>query len=103
MRKTYGGNKYKKNESLSNTRNSSICSVASKGCTYGEGREVEVAPEVGLEPTTRRLTAGCSTIELLWNSKWRRNLTTPLRRVNSFALTPYPYRYGWLNANVLGR
>src|SRR5262249_2825176 len=28
----------------------------------------EMAPEVGLEPTTHRLTADCSTIELLWNS-----------------------------------
>jgi hypothetical protein len=28
-----------------------------------------MAPEVGLEPTTSRLTAGCSTIELLWNPK----------------------------------
>lgn len=27
----------------------------------------ELAPEVGLEPTTHRLTADCSTIELLWN------------------------------------
>ena len=27
----------------------------------------EVAPQVGLEPTTLRLTAGCSTIELLRN------------------------------------
>ena len=27
----------------------------------------ELAPETGLEPVTRRLTAGCSTIELLWN------------------------------------
>ena len=26
----------------------------------------ELAPEAGLEPATRRLTAGCSTIELLW-------------------------------------
>src|SRR5437773_7387102 len=26
-----------------------------------------LAPEVGLEPTTTRLTAACSTIELLWN------------------------------------
>ena len=25
-----------------------------------------MAPEVGLEPTTPRLTAACSTIELLW-------------------------------------
>ena len=25
------------------------------------------APQAGLEPATLRLTAGCSTIELLWN------------------------------------
>src|SRR5882724_7109173 len=31
----------------------------------------ELAPEVGLEPTTTRLTAACSTIELLWNPKRR--------------------------------
>src|SRR5881296_1731950 len=30
-----------------------------------------LAPEVGLEPTTTRLTAACSTIELLWNPKGR--------------------------------
>src|SRR5262245_6441714 len=29
----------------------------------------ELAPKVGLEPTTTRLTAACSTIELLWNPK----------------------------------
>ncbi len=28
-----------------------------------------MAPQVGLEPTTRRLTAACSTIELLRNAK----------------------------------
>src|SRR5260370_8515256 len=28
-----------------------------------------MAPEVGLEPTTHRLTADCSTIELLWIPK----------------------------------
>ena len=32
---------------------------------------IEVAPERGLEPLTRRLTAGCSTIELLWNPNGR--------------------------------
>src|ERR1700739_3658028 len=31
-----------------------------------KGRK-KLAPEVGFEPTTSRLTAGCSTIELLWN------------------------------------
>src|SRR4051812_17369098 len=34
-----------------------------------------MAPKVGLEPTTDRLTADCSTIELLWNSG-PRNLQT---------------------------
>ena len=29
-----------------------------------------MAPEAGLEPATHRLTADCSTIELLWNSKF---------------------------------
>jgi hypothetical protein len=32
------------------------------------GYFLKMAPEVGLEPTTNRLTADCSTIELLWNS-----------------------------------
>ena len=31
----------------------------------------ELAPEVGLEPTTSRLTAARSTIELLWNAEER--------------------------------
>ncbi|GEM_PF-1955841 len=35
----------------------------------GAERPEELAPERGLEPLTRRLTAGCSTIELLWNSE----------------------------------
>src|SRR5207249_4340024 len=34
----------------------------------------ELAPQVGLEPTTLRLTAGCSTIELLRNGRGTRNL-----------------------------
>jgi len=38
----------------------------------GDARNLDfiekMAPEVGLEPTTPRLTAACSTIELLWNS-----------------------------------
>lgn len=36
--------------------------------TDANGQGTEMAPEVGLEPTTTRLTAACSTIELLWNS-----------------------------------
>ena len=37
----------------------------------------KMAPKVGLEPTTDRLTADCSTIELLWNPKsaWNVRLT----------------------------
>src|ERR1039458_6133416 len=31
--------------------------------------QLKMAPEVGLEPTTSRLTAARSTIELLWNPK----------------------------------
>src|SRR5882724_877104 len=31
----------------------------------------KMAPEEGLEPSTSRLTAACSTIELLWNAKGR--------------------------------
>ena len=41
---------------------------------------VRLAPEVGLEPTTHRLTADCSTIELLWNPNGRpiyKSLSTP--------------------------
>src|SRR5438045_5449107 len=34
-------------------------------------RLLKMAPEVGLEPTTHRLTADCSTIELLWNPNGR--------------------------------
>ena len=35
--------------------------------TYKRGVKNKMAPEVGLEPTTDRLTVDCSTIELLWN------------------------------------
>ena len=38
-----------------------------------------LAPETGLEPVTRRLTAGCSTIELLWMPQ-NAQLTGELRR-----------------------
>src|SRR6185503_6879440 len=40
-----------------------------------------MAPEVGLEPTTPRLTAACSTIELLWNPKGAQS-TDRLRRAS---------------------
>ena len=41
--------------------------------------EMVLAPQVGLEPTTTRLTAECSTIELLRNAGIRRRPTLPAR------------------------
>ena len=41
-------------------------------------RRSRMAPEVGLEPTTTRLTAACSTIELLWNTDPGLDLESPL-------------------------
>ena len=38
-----------------------------------------MAPAVGLEPTTDRLTADCSTTELRWNNT---KLSTPKRNKN---------------------
>ena len=45
--------------------------VAGFGSTapHAQARGSEMAPQVGLEPTTLRLTAECSTIELLRNLK----------------------------------
>ncbi len=40
---------------------------------FGKGLRLVVAPQVGLEPTTLRLTAGCSTIELLRNRRAQAN------------------------------
>src|SRR5271167_1490014 len=45
-------------------------------------RLMKLAPEVGLEPTTTRLTAACSTIELLWNAKGR-VIYKPLRAASN--------------------
>ena len=36
-----------------------------------------MAPQVGLEPTTDRLTADSSTTELLWNGKYNIKLNCP--------------------------
>ena len=38
-------------------------------CRRESGAMKKMAPKVGLEPTTDRLTADCSTIELLWIPK----------------------------------
>jgi hypothetical protein len=44
----------------------------------------KLAPEVGLEPTTHRLTADCSTIELLWIPNGRAIYKPITRASNSF-------------------
>src|SRR5690625_3295891 len=35
--------------------------------SFGQLGQLSMAPQVGFEPTTDRLTADCSTTELLWN------------------------------------
>ena len=70
---------------------SSICSCHFTDSGHSSSRKplshkrFNMAPEVGLEPTTHRLTADCSTIELLWNPKRTRNLQTAGRRVKSIS------------------
>ena len=51
--------------------------VLSKRCVENKG--LILAPQVGLEPTTLRLTAECSTIELLRSNVWRADLITTNR------------------------
>jgi hypothetical protein len=45
-------------------------------------RSMKMAPKVGLEPTTNRLTVDCSTTELLRNGgpKWTRTIDLTLIR-----------------------
>ena len=55
-------------------------------------RNTIMAPEVGLEPTTSRLTAARSTIELLWSpypySARTRNLQAPSGSVKRIPIGP---------------
>src|ERR1700722_3575741 len=46
----------------------------------------KMAPKVGLEPTTDRLTADCSTIELLWIPMERGLYKAPFRASTDFTL-----------------
>ena len=39
-----------------------------QSCSFGHSDSSPMAPQVGLEPTTNRLTADCSTTELLRNN-----------------------------------
>jgi hypothetical protein len=48
----------------------------------------KLAPEAGLEPATRRLTAGCSTIELLWNPNGRPIYKPLFAASNGFLMRP---------------
>ena len=50
-----------------------VARVEAAGLATASTRLKILAPEVGFEPTTLRLTAGCSTIELLRNKCCRRN------------------------------
>ena len=55
-------------QALAKTRNAgTLPALAEPPSRERESGEGEVAPQVGLEPTTLRLTAECSTIELLRN------------------------------------
>src|SRR5689334_18601365 len=49
--------------------------------------EKEMAPQVGLEPTTLRLTAGCSAIELLRSGRDRWPSVADTKRVVSIKIT----------------
>ena len=54
-------------------------SIINKKKPYDHNHTVFFAPQVGLEPTTLRLTAECSAIELLRNNGIRRRPTLPGR------------------------
>ena len=78
--------------------NPPMCAVARKAGAVGTERpypkfmgryQGKMAPATGLEPVTRRLTAGCSTIELLWNSKGPKVCPWPPRAVKRF----FPQRF----------
>ena len=49
-----------------------------------KSEEKIMAPEEGLEPSTTRLTAACSTIELLWNSEERARYKSTLEASTDF-------------------
>ncbi len=51
-----------------------------------------MAPQVGLEPTTDRLTADCSTTELLWNNMGLSGLEPPTSRLSGVRSNQLSYR-----------
>src|SRR6187431_1974195 len=50
-----------------------------------ENKELSLAPQVGLEPTTLRLTAECSTIELLRSARGLDYYSKIVRRLSTAA------------------
>lgn len=63
---------------------------------------IKMAPEVGLEPTTTRLTAACSTIELLWNPNGRAIYKSGLVASNGFSCRNEKDEMGWMRKALEG-
>ena len=61
-----------------------FCRLLSEAVVVPE-RLVKLAPEAGLEPATTRLTAACSTIELLWIANGRAIYRPPCAASNGFS------------------
>ena len=57
----------------------------------------KMAPRVGLEPTTTRLTAGCSTIELSRNVRLTLTMITQTHK----SVNPYPQKNYFENLSKL--
>ena len=62
-----------------------------------QNMRIKLAPQVGLEPTTTRLTAECSAIELLRNIG-KRSISTPL----SFGIRRRPTLPGRVQPSTIG-
>ena len=56
-------------------------------------RHFQMAPEEGLEPSTTRLTAACSTIELLWNPQGAQCKETRPNASTVYSPARWPHQY----------
>src|SRR5438270_9044481 len=72
-------------------------------CAIGLKSQKRMAPQVGLEPTTLRLTAGCSAIELLRSVAARQRIGGRKHRHHIKALSPAKVarNYLWLRGRFL--